>query len=177
MVPGEGGVWAREWERFAQGFGAVGAAWGSGRADSERTGSEHDEDRGEDRGSDEGDRRGDRYEFEHALRDFSVKVRDMVRGAGQVGESATHDLRRILDDTVEVIRRDMGRWGPSDQGDDGPRTAGTGATGPEEPRAEGSATEEPEPESPGARPMPPSGGDPWAAATGEDDQADDQKKD
>src|SRR5690606_502859 len=89
---GDSGMWAREWERFAQGFGAFGAAWG-GRTDSERTGSDRgedggsdrDEDSGEERGSGEGARRGDRYEFEHALRDFSVRVRDMVRGAGQVG--------------------------------------------------------------------------------------------
>lgn len=168
---GDSGMWAREWERFAQGFGAFGASWGS-RTDSERTGSDHDQERGErEPGAD--DRRDDRYEFEHALRDFSVKVRDMVRGAGQVGGSATHDLRRILDDTVEVIRRDMGRWGPPDkgdekQGDEKPGPEGPQASEPEEPKE----PKEPktEPESPGARPMPPSGEDPWSTATSEDDQ-------
>ncbi|MEU3020711.1 MULTISPECIES: helix-turn-helix transcriptional regulator [unclassified Nocardiopsis] len=163
------GVWAREWERFAQGFGAFGASWG-GRGDSERS-----DDAPGDSGSsgtagpgdDTGTARGDRSEFEHALRDFSVKVRDMVRGAGQVGESAGNDLRRILDETVEVIRRDMGRWGPPDREEgpassDGPRAADR--TGPEPETAP-----EPGPE-PQARPMPPSGGDPWSTATGEDDQ-------
>ncbi len=187
---GDSGMWAREWERFAQGFGAFGAAWG-GRTDSERADPARDGERGdgeraddggaddgkrsgEERGSEEGERRADRYEFEHALRDFSFRVRDMVRGAGQVGESATHDLRRILDDTVEVIRRDMGRWGPSDKGDGSAGPGGAEASEPgasEAPeRPETPEPEAPEPESPGARPMPPSGGgDPWSTATSEDD--------
>lgn len=159
---GDNGMWAREWERFAQGFGAFGAAWG-GRGESE--GSDRS-DRSERSDSGDGPRPGgeDRSEFEHALRDFSVKVRDMVRGAGQVGESASNDLRRILDDTVEVIRRDMGRWGPPDR-EEGPASSDDSGTAERpEPRAE------PEPEAPDARPMPPSGGDPWSTATGEDDQ-------
>ncbi|WP_431872484.1 helix-turn-helix transcriptional regulator [Nocardiopsis eucommiae] len=159
----DNGVWAREWERFAQGFGAFGAAWG-GRGESggsERSCSGTD--------SDDGPKPGgpDRSEFEHALRDFSVKVRDMVRGAGQVGESASNDLRRILDDTVEVIRRDMGRWGPPDR-EEGPASSdGSGAA--DRPEAEPETAPDPGPE-PEARPMPPSGGDPWSTATGEDDQ-------
>jgi DNA-binding PadR family transcriptional regulator len=162
----DSGMWAREWERFAQGFGAFGAAWGN------RTGSDRDT------GGDSEREGGDRPDFEHALRDFSAKVRDMVRGAGQVGESATHDLRRILDDTVEVIRRDLGHWGPPDRGpeDSGAKESpsdGSGSGKPEaEPDDEGTG-----PEGSGARPMPPSGGDPWSTATGEDDQKDDEKKD
>lgn len=169
----DSGMWAREWERFAQGFGAFGAGWGS-RTDSGRDAGHGPGCEGGDAGSGSGREGGDRPDFEHALRDFSAKVRDMVRGAGQVGESATHDLRRILDDTIEVIRRDLGHWGPPDRGPEGTGTqgAGTQGTGPDaaEPPEPGTAEEEPEPEGPRARPMPPSGGDPWSAATGEDDQ-------
>ncbi|MBQ1083691.1 PadR family transcriptional regulator [Nocardiopsis sp. B62] len=154
---GDNGMWAREWERFAQGFGAFGAAWG-GRGESE--GSERSDSDGAKPGTQ------DRAEFEHALRDFSVKVRDMVRGAGQVGESASNDLRRILDETVEVIRRDMGRWGPPDRDEGTASSDGPGTAERPEPEPES----KPEPETPDARPMPPSGGDPWSTATGEDDQ-------
>ena len=153
---GDSGVWAREWERFAQGFGSFGAAWG--RTESEPRG----EGTGEETGREEAGREGP--EFEQALKDFSVRVRDMVRGAGQVGGSAAHDLRRILDETVEVIRRDMGRWGPAD-GERG---------GAEPPADEDDKGTEPEDEDKGstkepkARPMPPTGGDPWSTATGED---------
>lgn len=157
---GDSGVWAREWERFAQGFGSFGAAWG--RADSEPRG----ESTGEGEGTDEKTRREEAGregpEFEQALKDFSVRVRDMVRGAGQVGGSAAHDLRRILDDTVEVIRRDMGRWGPADRERGGAEPAADEGDKGTEPEDEGS-TEEPK-----ARPMPPTGDDPWSTATGED---------
>lgn len=74
--------WTRDWERFTQGFGA----WGK--------------------------RGGERPEFDQALRDFTDRVRGVVREAGSVGESAATDLRRILDDTFETIRRDVGGWGP-----------------------------------------------------------------
>ncbi|WP_017581895.1 PadR family transcriptional regulator [Nocardiopsis valliformis] len=159
----DSGMWAREWERFAQGFGAFGAAWGN------RTDSDRDTEGGSER---EG---GDRPDFEHALRDFSTKVRDMVRGAGQVGESATHDLRRILDDTVEVIRRDLGHWGPPDRGPGGAEDkdsapGDSGRDAPESPEPEAAKDKGSGPEDSGAHPMPPSGGDPWSAATGEDDQ-------
>ncbi|MBR8740715.1 PadR family transcriptional regulator [Nocardiopsis sp. MG754419] len=176
---GDGGMWAREWERFAQGFGAFGAAWG--RPGSEHGGASGTEGEGSEReeaGREEAGREGP--EFEQALRDFSTRVRDMVRGAGQVGGSAAHDLRRILDDTVEVIRRDMGRWGPtkgehddegrgpSERGEDEPTTGETDA--PREPSS--TPTSEGEGEDPSerreARPMPKTGGDPWSTATGED---------
>ncbi|WP_017596748.1 PadR family transcriptional regulator [Nocardiopsis lucentensis] len=165
----DGGPWAREWERFAQGFsGAFGAAWGRG---SERSHTP---------------------EFDQALRDFSERVRDVAREAGHVGEAAATDLRRILDDTVEVIRRDMRRWGPAadrpeeredeerteegsadttDGGTTAAGTTGSATTGErsEEPRAEESRAEEP-----GARPMPPvdggSAADPWGTAVSEQDR-------
>jgi DNA-binding PadR family transcriptional regulator len=122
----DGSRWSREWERFTQGFGAFGAAWG-GRRDSERP--------------------SQGPEFERALHDFGDRVRDVVREAGHVGEAAATDLRRILDDTVEVIRRDMRRWGPpadraegTGDGADGtaPAEEGTASapgTGKEEPPA------------------------------------------
>ncbi|WP_116244859.1 helix-turn-helix transcriptional regulator [Nocardiopsis sp. FIRDI 009] len=168
----DGGPWAREWERFAQGFsGAFGAAWG--------------------RGSD----RSHTPEFDQALRDFSERVRDVVREAGHVGEAAATDLRRILDDTVEVIRRDMRRWGPpadrSEESEgDGPKagpdtatgdTTGTGtSTGATTDSAAGERAGEARPgepraEEPQARPMPPvdggSAADPWGTAVSEQDDA------
>lgn len=75
--------WSREWEKVSRGFGAWGPAeWGS------------------------------KPEFDRAMNDFSESVRRVVQDAGQVGESAVDNLRRILDDTVEVIRRDAADWGP-----------------------------------------------------------------
>ncbi|GHC75663.1 hypothetical protein GCM10007079_11210 [Nocardiopsis terrae] len=163
---GDSGLWAREWERFAQGFGSFGATWG-------RTGAERDEHAGEETGARAGE--DDRPDLEHALRDFSVRVRDMVRGAGQVGGSAAHDLRRILDDTVEVIRRDMSRWGPPEK--DREESHGGSESAAEGPGRSQSTDEGPSGEESGpgsrsrdARPMPPTGGDPWSAATGEDDR-------
>ncbi|WP_449289744.1 helix-turn-helix transcriptional regulator [Nocardiopsis sediminis] len=138
-----GSWWERDWERFAHGFGALGGVWAR-------------------RGSDE------RPEFEQALRDFSERVRDVVREAGHVGESAANDLRRILDDTVDVIRRDMSTWGPrgSDERRDGSDTAGeeAGAEGPAE-GASGAAEGGSGPA--GDRPSTGTTGDPWAAATDE----------
>ncbi|MFE1470170.1 PadR family transcriptional regulator [Nocardiopsis dassonvillei] len=140
----DGSRWSREWERFTQGFGAFGAAWG-GRRDSERP--------------------SQGPEFERALHDFGDRVRDVVREAGHVGEAAATDLRRILDDTVEVIRRDMRHWGPpadraEGAGDraDGTAPAGEGTaaapgTGKEEPAATerpGPAEDEPATEEPAA---------------------------
>lgn len=171
---GDGGMWAREWDRFAQGFGAFGATLG--RTDSERRGEdsgkgpERDEAGRDEKAREETGRAGS--EFEHALKDFSVRVRDMFRGAGQVGGSAANDLRRILDDTVEVIRRDMGRWGPAEgerEGSEPTSDKGEGSTGrpadPESGPGDAGSAQEPK-----ARPMPPSGGDSWSTATGEDQE-------
>lgn len=78
-----GAWWSREWEKVSRGFGAWGSAdWGS------------------------------KPEFDRAMSDFSERVRRVVQDAGQVGESTVDNLRRILDDTVEVIRRDSADWGP-----------------------------------------------------------------
>ncbi|MFL1426683.1 MULTISPECIES: PadR family transcriptional regulator [unclassified Nocardiopsis] len=148
----DGQRWSREWERFTQGFGAFGAVWGKGGS-------------------------GRAPDLDHALRDFSERVRDVAREAGTVGEAALHDLRRILDDTVEVIRRDARTWGPPAKDSAKPDAEGAGkAEGPEAPAAdepeapkpeEAPKAEEPEAEKPeepkAARPMPPAaGGDPWS---------------
>lgn len=143
----DGSRWSREWERFTQGFGAFGAAWG--RRESERP--------------------SQGPEFERALHDFGDRVRDVVREAGHVGEAAAVDLRRILDDTVEVIRRDMRHWGPAadrPEKDEGaaPAEEGSAAQEKEEPAAperpatdgQGSAPEG------GTRPKP--SADPWSEA-------------
>ncbi|MEY9213654.1 PadR family transcriptional regulator [Thermobifida halotolerans] len=79
--------WNREWEKFAHGF-----SWGT------RV-----------RGATE---RGACTDFERTLRDFADRVRDVAREAGTVSEAAVSDLRRILDETLEVIRRDAAHWGP-----------------------------------------------------------------
>ncbi|KOX22192.1 PadR family transcriptional regulator [Nocardiopsis sp. NRRL B-16309] len=174
----EGSPWAREWERFAQGFGAFGAVWG--RGDSERQGAP---------------------EFDQALRDFSERVRDVTREAGHVGEAAARDLRRILDDTIEVIRKDMRHWGPpreDPKGDSGaaPGEAPSGTGTPEpktesrpapeapapeaEPKADApsdSATDGQGTEEPRATPMPPSGGDPWSAAVDDPSRPGEDKND
>ncbi|NKY96823.1 PadR family transcriptional regulator [Nocardiopsis alborubida] len=151
----DGSRWSREWERFTQGFGAFGAAWGG------RRGSESPS---------------QGPEFERALHDFGDRVRDVVREAGHVGEAAATDLRRILDDTVEVIRRDMRRWGPpadraeeSGDGADGSAPAGEGAAtapeagkeGPAAPERPGPSEDGPAPED-GTRPKP--SADPWSEA-------------
>ncbi|WP_333486295.1 PadR family transcriptional regulator [Streptomonospora mangrovi] len=139
-----GSWWGRDWEKFATGFGP----WGKRSS-------------------------GERPEFDDALRDFTDRVRTVVREAGHVGESAAHDLRRILDDTIEVIRRDVAQWGPRESGaDTGAQAPGT-AAGPGAGDATGPAggAERPGPDAPagggaaGAQ-APPS--DPWGAAVGED---------
>ncbi|WP_304451628.1 PadR family transcriptional regulator [Nocardiopsis sp. YSL2] len=165
----EGSPWAREWERFAQGFGAFGAVWG--RGDSERPGAP---------------------EFDQALRDFSERVRDVTREAGHVGEAAARDLRRILDDTIEVIRRDMRHWGPPREDSKEDRDAAPS----DAPSA--SATETPAPapapeadtpsdtgkgdrgtEAPEATPMPPAGGsgDPWSEAVDDPERPGEDRND
>ncbi|GAB2493886.1 PadR family transcriptional regulator [Nocardiopsis aegyptia] len=170
----EGSPWAREWERFAQGFGAFGAVWG--RGDSERQGAP---------------------EFDQALRDFSERVRDVTREAGHVGEAAARDLRRILDDTIEVIRKDMRHWGPPREGakedsgaapDEAPSTSATETPEPEapapeaEPRADASSdsgTGDQGTEAPEATPMPPSSGsgDPWSEAVDDPSRPGEDRKD
>lgn len=156
----DGSRWAREWERFAQGFGAFGAVWGRG----------------------ESERRPEGPEFDRALRDFSDRVRDVVREAGNVGEAAAHDLRRILDDTVEVIRRDVRHWGPTGGGSTDAGDAEGAARPTEEPGPADTPADTPaDPaDTPTARPTageaagdgegptpPAAGGDPWSAAVGE----------
>ncbi|MDT0301557.1 PadR family transcriptional regulator [Streptomonospora wellingtoniae] len=153
-----GSRWTRDWERFAQGFGA----WGK--------------------------RPGERPEFDQALRDFSERVRDVVREAGQAGESAAHDLRRILDDTFETIRRDVGNWGPQDKaereeddrchgGSPGSSTCGgTGTAGDSAGGADtgtdtgtgkaGAASGSAEPERGGASGGSAGPADPWSTAVG-----------
>ncbi|MFV2198898.1 helix-turn-helix transcriptional regulator [Nocardiopsis sp. LOL_012] len=152
---GDGGPWAREWERFTQGLGGLGTVWGRGQTKSP--------------------------EFDQALRDFTDRVRDVAHEAGHVGEAAVNDLKRILDETVEVIRRDMGRWGPPGRGggDEAPTGSG-GSPEPQQPR-EASKTTEQEPETapsgtaegpgePESRPGPEGSADPWGTAVGEQDE-------
>ncbi|WP_160050378.1 PadR family transcriptional regulator [Nocardiopsis sp. FR4] len=145
----DGPRWAREWERFAHGFGAFGSVWG--RGESERT--------------------GQATEFERALHDFGDRVRDVVREAGHVGEAAATDLRRILDDTVEVIRRDMRHWGPpagSERAEpaegESPESGEKPASAPEAARDQEAAPGDGPAEEPKPRPGPPAGGDPWSRA-------------
>lgn len=82
-----GREWSREWEKFAHGFGWV--SWGRGPRERAAFG-----------------------DFEQTLHDFTERVRGLVREAGSVSEAAVADLRRILDETFEVIRRDAANWGP-----------------------------------------------------------------
>ncbi|MFW6639448.1 PadR family transcriptional regulator [Nocardiopsis algeriensis] len=142
---GGSGRWGREWERFSQGFGAFGAVWG--------------------RGGSQGP-----SEFDRALHEFSDRVRDVAREAGSVGEAAAHDLRRILDDTVEVIRRDMRNWGPPRGPSEAEETSDRDAPA-EKPSPGTTGSEEASPEDSGtARPMPPAdGGDPWGRAVDDPD--------
>ncbi|MFC7327745.1 PadR family transcriptional regulator [Marinactinospora rubrisoli] len=144
--------WDRDWEKLAHGFTAWGASW------SKRPG----------QGA------GGRPDFEHTLREFTDRVRDVVREAGHVGESAATDLRRILDDTIEVIRRDVSSWGPPEGGRDarGGTTEGgaegareeAGGSGPAAGRT-GSAPAGGRSDGDGA--PAPDGGDPWSAAVRE----------
>lgn len=149
----DGHRWSREWERFTQGFGAFGAVWGRGGS-------------------------GRTPDLDQALRDFSERVRDVAREAGTVGEAAVHDLRRILDDTVEVIRRDARGWGPpagqgAEPGTGGSATADQArapGTGGPEPAATGGApaagADGPEPADQARAPKPGADG-PEPAATAE----------
>ena len=156
---GESGRWSREWERFTQSFGAFGSGWGRGGSDD----SESSEGRGE-------------QDFERALHDFGHKVRGVFHEAGLVSEAAARDLRRVLDDTVEVIRRDMNHWGP-------PRDAPEQTGGPTEDGAEPDApgTEEVSTDAAGAksgepaREKPsdgPSTDDPWGTAVNDTENPD-----
>src|SRR5699024_7518369 len=77
-------------------------------------------------------------DFERALYDFSHRVRDALHEAGLVGEAATRDLRRILDDTVEVVRRDMQHWGPAAEGAESDRQAPSAASKDHSHRSSGS---------------------------------------
>lgn len=120
--------WARDWERFAQGFGA----WGK--------------------------RPSERPEFDQALRDFSDRVRGVVREAGYVGESAATDLRRILDDTLETIRRDVGGWGPRGAGESDPDRPADGGEAPPDRGRDGTG------EQSGASGDSAASADPWGTA-------------
>lgn len=167
--------WGRDWERLAKDVGgswkgAWGSAWGGWGSWGERR-SEGGEDS-------EGD--GGRPEFDQALHDFADRVRDMVREAGTVGETAVRDFRRILDDTLDVIQRDMAGWGPGGKDrtaeeEDGGTTAReasdtAGGSGGEEPR---SGQEPPKAEEKAPFAQPPAAGDasdPWFTAIHEQDR-------
>ncbi|TQN30536.1 PadR family transcriptional regulator [Haloactinospora alba] len=151
---GRGGSWwGRDWTGFAGGFGS----WGRWtRRESS----------------------GNRPDLEQTLQDFSDRVRDVAREAGQFSESATQNLRRVLDDTIDVIRRDVSSWGPpsgteqSDSGDTGSgREAGgeAGDTGRAPNGDPSGGTRGTEARGPFAQP-PAShdSGDPWDAAVRED---------
>lgn len=80
-------------------------------------------------------------DYDRTLRDFIDRVRGVVREAGHGGESALDNLRRILDDTLEAIRKDAAHWGSPPEGQD--KDASDRAKGdepgaeepPEEPRS------------------------------------------
>ncbi|WP_046469972.1 PadR family transcriptional regulator [Allosalinactinospora lopnorensis] len=156
--------WERDWEKLAQGLGSWGGSWGKHEKTSERP------------------------DFEHALRDFSERVRNVVRDAGHAGESTSHNLRRILDDTIEVIRRDLASWGPRESDEEaagtGEGTAGT-AEREEEDRdttaKSGTAygptsqpTADPRTEDRGEAPA---SGDPWSTAIHEEQEAESEDRD
>ncbi|GLU46710.1 PadR family transcriptional regulator [Nocardiopsis ansamitocini] len=101
-----GSWWNRDWEKLTQGLG-WGNAWPKGGGT------------------------GDRPDFERTLHDFGDRVREVVRDAGHVGEAATTDLRRILDETIEVIRRDAASWGPKDPAKTTGEATGTDGEEPE----------------------------------------------
>ena len=168
---GDRSWWHRDWERFAAGWGAWGGPWsrssGSSADDSARGKGEPGE--------------GRRAEFDRALHDFSDRVRDVVRDAGSASEGAVRDLRRILDDTIEVIRRDAAGWGPPEKGTGAEPGSGPGGAGPEGSSGEGSGapasdpsgtSEQKEPGGHGPFAQPPAdsdgGSDPWSTAIRED---------
>lgn len=161
--PGQGSsTLAEEWGRFARSFTNLGASWRGGTRENEAAGEREE-------GSSHGERTDeDRSAFDRELRDFSDRVRDVAREAGHVGSAAAGDLRRILDETVEVIRRDMRTWGPPREGS-GTDGNGTGASRPDEGRSSGSEADSQAPDEG------PNGGgtasDPWSAAVDEDGEA------
>ncbi|ASU82771.1 PadR family transcriptional regulator [Nocardiopsis gilva YIM 90087] len=146
----DGNWWERDWQKFAENIGSWGSGWGK-----------------------QG-RQGEPLEFEQALHDFSDRVRDVVREAGHVGESAAQDLRRILDDTIEVIRRDVSSWGPpgsrcehekEEEARDTTSATDTTTSEPEEtPKASSDAQGDGSKQSS----SPPSG-DPWSTAVAEEE--------
>ncbi|WP_017539942.1 PadR family transcriptional regulator [Nocardiopsis halophila] len=185
--------WGRDWERLAKDVGgswkgAWGSAWGGWGSWGERR-SEGGEGRegSEDAGSAASDRDGaGGREFDQALHDFADRVRDMVREAGTVGETAVRDFRRILDDTLDVLQRDMAGWGPGgkertaeeEEEEGGGTTAReasdtadtAGASGGEGPR---SGQEPPKTEEKGPFAQPPAAedaSDPWSTAIREQDR-------
>ncbi|PSK97445.1 PadR family transcriptional regulator [Murinocardiopsis flavida] len=146
-----GSWWERDWGRFAESFNVWGHASGTAERGGDKEGAENGE--------------SGRPAFDRALGDFSDRVRDVLRDAGKVSESAAGDLRRILDDTVEVIRRDARDWGPKDAADpDGPAGKHAQAADPHHGDAPPSAPAD-EPHPPFAQP--PASADPWDTATKE----------
>lgn len=145
---------AEEWERFARSFTNLGSSWRGGTR-------EHEDGADDGEQADEG-----RNVFDRELRDFSDRVRDVVREAGHVGGAAAGDLRRILDETVEVIRRDMRTWGPPS------KSSGADEGRPGEPRPDTDERPGPEADSHSADKGSGGGGttsdDPWSAAVDED---------
>ncbi|WP_017612205.1 PadR family transcriptional regulator [Nocardiopsis salina] len=140
-----------EWVRFTRSFSNLGSSWRGSQERGKPSGGEQAAE--PDQRSDGEPESSGGHAFDRELRDFSDRVRDVVREAGSVGGAAAGDLRRILDETVEVIRKDVRSWGP-------PRSGSEGA--------------EPEPETaredrPGD--PPPSDGDPWGAAVDEDGES------
>ena len=143
-----------EWVRFTRSFSNLGSSWRGSQEHEEPSGDEQAADREEasDGEQDPGNKKGSSgsHAFDRELRDFSDRVRDVVREAGSVGGAAAGDLRRILDETVEVIRRDVRSWGP-------PRGGAEDAA----PEPEASRDDRPNGTAP-------SEGDPWGAAVDED---------
>lgn len=173
---GHGGWWGRDWERFAKDVGeswkgSWGGAWGTwGSWGSGRTAEESEEAAGTsgEGESASGHKRGDRAEFDRALHDFADRVRDVVRDAGAVGETAARDLKRILDDTLDVIQRDMAHWGPGG----GKHPCGREESAEEEETArarEEDREQREEPKGPFAQPPADEDrSDPWSTAVHED---------
>ncbi|GAA3758289.1 PadR family transcriptional regulator [Salinactinospora qingdaonensis] len=138
-----GAWWERDWEKFARGFSTWGPPWSKhGRHEDESSGPE----------------------FDRTLSDFSERVSRVMREAGQVGESAANDLRRILDDTIEVIRRDLAGWGP---GGEESRTDTTGDSSGSPDHGDAARSEQAGERSPREEPPHAEGGssDPWQTVT------------
>ncbi|GHD18047.1 PadR family transcriptional regulator [Nocardiopsis kunsanensis] len=157
-----GSSWAEEWGRFARSFTNLGTSWRGGPREHEEPG-EHEEAPSGGERADDG-----RSAFDRELRDFSDRVREVVREAGHIGGAAAVDLRRILDETVEVIRRDMRTWGPPHEG------PGTDGSGSGEPRTDEDTRPGPEEGRPGTGGDPGNGGaasGPWSTAVDEDGEA------